>query len=93
MRRNVMLVFAVIMALTMAFSPLALAQQATPTTTPVSADAPEATPTTEMGTSEAATGTDMADTSGMADKAPAASGTVRQSFDLLGADGDLIAAT
>jgi sporulation protein YlmC with PRC-barrel domain len=86
MRRNSLILFAVIMVFTMAFSPLALAQQATPTVTPVSADAAEATPTAEMGVDETGADADVADSSGMTDKLPEASGTVRQTFDLLGAD-------
>lgn len=86
MRRKSLILFAALMVFTMAFSPLALAQQATPTVTPVSADAAEATPTAEMGVDETGADADVADSSGMTDKLPEASGTVRQTFDLLGAD-------
>lgn len=90
MRRYTVLVLVVIMAFVMAMSPVAYAQQTTPTGTPTAADGAGATgtstpeATTDTGTT--GTGSDATTTpSGMTDKLPEVSGTVRQSFDLLGA--------
>ncbi len=88
MRRKSLILFAALMVLTMVLSPLALAQQATPTqtATPTGASAAETTPIPAAGDSEATADTETTDTPVMTDKLPEASGTVRQSFDLLGAD-------